>query len=263
VPSTHLRPLIALVAPMLILGSSVRAWAEPKAVPQPVAVDLHHLAAELDLFAEEARRTQLATAITGLAIGSSLLPAGIILLSRTDGIPKAAVVGMIVGGSAQLSSVPFGFIPTRMDGIRTKLRERMAADADSHDSHDTLHMIETDWRDAADASRTRRTYVGGTLLVAGTLTLASGLTLLLASEGVLGMERNAQYTWGGVMIGLGIPIATLGARFLLEWSPEETAWEAYRTMKADAPSLKERPTPPSVSLVPTRGGVAAFATFAF
>jgi hypothetical protein len=266
--SLRRRALIATLGSILILGSSGGAGAaEPKPIPQPVAVDLVRLGAELDLFAAEARRTRWATAVTGLAIGSALVPTGIILLGRTDGVPQALVIGMIVGGSAQLLSVPFGFIPTRMDDIREKLQDRIAANADDHhtnaDDHHTVRTIESDWRDAAIASRTKRKYVGGTLLILGSVSLTAGLTLLLAPEGILGMARKAQYTWGGVMMGSGISVTTLGARFLLEWSPEETAWEAYRTMKSNGPILKSRLGSPSVALVPTHGGVLAFATLAF
>jgi hypothetical protein len=259
--SLRRRAFFATLGSILILGSSGGAGAaEPKPIPQPVAVDLVRLGAELDLFAAEARRARWAMAVTGLAIGSALVPTGIVLLGRTDGVPQALVIGMIVGGSAQLLSVPFGFIPTRMDDIREKLQDRIAANADDHH---TVRTIESDWRDAAISSRSKRKYVGGTLLILGSVSLTAGLTLLLAPEGILGMARKAQYTWGGVMMGSGISVTTLGARFLLEWSPEETAWEAYRTMKANGPILKSRLGSPSVALVPTHGGVLAFATLAF
>ena len=92
---------------MMGLGSSCRAEAdEVQAVPQPVDVDLKHLATELDLFTAEARRARVATALIGLGIGTVLVPSGLILLDRTDGISQALVIGMIVGGSAQLASVP-------------------------------------------------------------------------------------------------------------------------------------------------------------
>jgi hypothetical protein len=255
------RAQIALLGPILLLGWSVGASAkEPKAVRQPAAVDLNRLGAELDLFAAEARRTRLATAVTGLSIGATLVPAGIVLLGRTDGISQALVVGMIVGGSAQLLSVPFGFIPTRMDDIRTNLQQRLASNPDDHD---TVQAIETEWRDAAVESRSKRKYVGATLLIAGALSLAAGLTLLLAPEGILGMSRKTQYNWGGAMMGTGIPVTTLGTRFLVEWSPEETAWEAYRMMKTGGPPLQGRSGWPSIAFVPTDGGGLAFGTLAF
>jgi hypothetical protein len=91
------RVFFATLGAILILGSSGGAGAaEPKPIPQPVAVDLVRLGAELDLCAAEARRTRWATAVTGLAIGSALVPTGIILLGRTDGVPQALVIGMIV-----------------------------------------------------------------------------------------------------------------------------------------------------------------------
>jgi len=256
-------PRLALVA-MLTFGSSIRASASapepvPKAVPQSVKVDLTRLGIELDLFAAEARRTRIATTVTGIGIGSALIPTGIILLQRTDGVSQAVVIGMIVGGSAQLLSVLAGFIPTPMGEIRKKLKARVAAHADMQD---TVEEIEIGWGKAAADGRSRRIHVGATLLSVGLMSLGAGLTFLIASEGIFGMSRKTQYTFGGILMGTGIPVTTLGARFLLEWSPEETAWEAYRTMKAYG-AAQGPPRTPSVSVVPTPGGALAFATLAF
>ena len=44
------------------------------------------------------------------------------------------------------------------------------------------------------------------------------------------MSRQTQYTWGGVLMGIGIPVIKFGVRSLLEWSPEETSWAEYRAM---------------------------------
>jgi hypothetical protein len=76
------------------------------------------------------------------------------------------------------------------------------------------------------------------------------------------MARKAQYTWGGVMMGSGISVTTLGARFLLEWSPEETAWEAASNDEVQRSILKSRlGSPPSLSC--PRTAASAFATLAF
>jgi hypothetical protein len=246
---------------MMGLTSSWRAEAdEVQAVPQPVDVDLKHLATELDLFTAEARRARVATALIGLSIGTVLVPSGLVLLDRTDGISQALVIGMIVGGSAQLASVPLALIPTRMDGITNDLREKRWAD---RDTKYTVRAIENEWREAAAASRRRRAIVGATMLIVGTASLATGLTFLLAPSGVLGMSRKAQYTWGGVFMGSGIPVTSLGVRFIFEWSAEETSWEAYRNMKADAVFLHARLNSPSFGALPIRGGALAFAALVF
>jgi hypothetical protein len=271
---------MAVLFAMLLLTSSNRASAdEPKPLPpaavkpasqelakpvpkarvQPVAVDLNRLGIQLDLFAAQAYRNRLATTFTGIGMAGALIPTGIILLKRTDGVSQAVVIGMIVGGSGQLMSVLAGFIPTRMDKVREQLRERVAANADMHD---TVETIETKWRDAAAAGRSRRLRVGGTLLSVGLTSLGTGLTFLIASEGIFGMSRKTQYTIGGIAMGTGIPVTTLGVHFLLEWSTEETAWEAYRKMKADGAAVQGRPTP-TVGVVPTPGGAMAFTTLAF
>lgn len=259
--SRRRRALLASLATVPLLASSVGVGAaEPKAVAQSAAVDLDRLVKELDQFAQEAHRTKVATAVTGLSIGAAVVPAGIILLERTDGVSQALVIGMIVGGSAQLLSVPLSLIPTHMDDIRNELRDRIAQNAPTRD---TVHAIEVEWRGAAVSARTKRFRVGGTLLSAGIVSLATGLTFLIASQGVFGMSRKTQYTWGGVAMGTGMSITTIGTRFMLEWSPEETAWEAYRTMKADRVVVEGRPTLPSIAVVPTDGGALAFATLKF
>ena len=258
------RVTVAALAAQLILTASVSASEagepkpEPKPVAQPVSVDLARLDVELDLFTAEARRTRLATTLTGLGIGGAVIPAGLVLLGRTDGVSQALVIGMIVGGSAQVLSVPFSYLPTRMDDLREELKDLES----KADPKATIALIETKWRAAAEAGRSRRTYVGATLSTIGVLSLGGGLTFLLASEGILGMTRKTQYTLGGVMMGTGIPVTTQGIRMLLEWSLEETAWEAYRSMSSPG-SLAKTAASASFAMVPTQGGVLGFATVAF
>jgi hypothetical protein len=145
-----------------------------------------------------------------------------------------------------------------MDEIRHDFLSRPA----NLESKATIREIETEWRLAAESSRRKRGYVGTTLLIVGGVSLATGLTLLLASEGILGMSRKTQYTWGGVMMGIGVPVTTISVRFLLEWSLEETSWEAYRTMKSDAGSLA-RLRLPTIGVAPLPGGALGCATMQF
>jgi hypothetical protein len=256
-------PFLAAAVPIFIsilAPASEASAADPKAVAQPAEVDLDRLGKELDLFSAEAHRTRVATAVTGLSIGAAVVPAGIILLGRTDGVSQALVIGMIVGGSAQLLSVPLSLIPTRMDAVRKKLRERIA---EGTPTRDTVHTIEVEWRDAAVSARTKRFRVGGTLLTFGLVSLGTGLTLLIASDGIFGMSRKAQYTWGGVAMGTGMSTTTIGTRFLLEWSPEESAWEAYGAMKYNRATSETRAKLPSIAVVPLSGGALASAALVF
>jgi len=239
-------------------GKSGSLAVGPKGKPQTVAVDVKRLGAELDLYAAQAHRTRVATALTGVGLGLVLVPAGIVLLGRTDGISRALVIGMIIGGSAQLVSVPFVFLPTRMDEIRNDFMSRPA----SMESKATIRQFENEWREAAESSRRKRFYVGSTLLVLGTLNVTAGMTCLLAPAGILGMSRKTQYTVGGVMMGVGTPVTTVGVRFLFEWSQEETSWEAYRSMKSDARSLG-RLELPTIGMAPIPGGALGVATMQF
>jgi len=161
-------------------------------------------------------------------------------------------------GSAQLLSVPLLFIPTRMDEIHDKFMDRPA----NVESKASIHAIEKEWREAAEASRSKRAFVGTAMLIAGGVSLATGLSLLLAPAGFLGMSRQTQYTTGGVMMGTGMPVLTISVRFLIEWSAEETSWEAYRTMKSDANRLA-RLHMPSFGVAPFRDGAMAVASVPF
>jgi len=233
---------------------------EVQPVPQPIDVDLKHLATELDFFTAEARRARTAESLASLAIGTVIVPAGVVLLHRTDGVSQALVIGLIIGGSAQVASAPFGFLPTRMDEIRSDLREIRWKDPDSKE---TVRAIEDEWRDAAASTRRRRKIVGTTMLSVGVASMATGLTFLLAPSGVFGMSRSTQYTLGGVLTGSAIQMTSLGVRFIFEWSAEETSWESYRNMKADAPSLRSAASSASIGVVPMRGGAVASASLAF
>lgn len=258
------------VAAGLVLGRGESAAAEeerkgkqestvgPQGASQPVAVDLMRLGAALDLYSAEAQRRRLATAITGVGIGSAMVPSGLVLMGRTDGVSRALVIGMVIGGSAQVLSVPFLFIPTRLDAIHDKFLNRPV----NVESKATIRAIETEWREAAEASRRKRSYVGTTLLVTGSLNLAGGLTCLLAQEGIFGMSRKAQYVMGGVLMGIGAPVTTLGVRMLFEWSLEESSWQAYRTMKSDA-GLLARSRSPTLSITPMAGGMFGSASLSF
>jgi hypothetical protein len=189
----------------------------------------------------------------GVGAGSTLLPTGLVLLSRTDGVPRALAVGMVVGGSAQLLSAPLALFPTRMDEIYDKFMSRPA----SVESKGTIRAIENEWRDAAESSRRKRMLVGTTLAVLGALNVSAGFVFLLGPQDLFGMSRKTQYTWGGVTMGVGVSVATASMRYLIERSLEESSWDAYRTMKADAGSLgRLPPRAPVLSFTPLpRGGL--------
>jgi hypothetical protein len=251
------RPLRILVASAAIgVAATSRALAaEPQPVKQPVAVDLNRLGAELDLFAAEARRERWANALAGLGVGSIMLPTGIVLLPRSDGASEALAIGLIVGGSAQLISVPLAFLRTRMDDVRDDFRQRRLRDADPVT---TLRAIEEEWRDAAAAAHRLRTLGGTIAILAGAANLIVGVVFLLAPAGILGLDRTAQYTWGGTFLGIGASVGTIGVRLSIQESAEERSWNAYQVMTS--PRVL-----PSVSLgvAPTSGGGIGLATLSF
>jgi hypothetical protein len=231
---------------------------DPRATQESVGIALRRLGEQLDLYAAEAHRGRLAKALTGVGVGATFLPTGFLLLGRTEDISHAFVIGLIVGGSAQLATVPLIFIRTRMDQIRDDFINR----ATERDSAATVDEFERRWSLAAAESAQRRAYVGTFLFALGVTNLAAGVAFLLAPQGIFKMSRSTQDTWGGVTLGIGVPVATEGLSFLLEWSPEENAWQAYREMNLHSGTASRSRTP-SVSAVPVRGGAVAFATMAF
>lgn len=249
--------LVVLVGIGLGVASAQPAVAdEPRPAVQPVAVDLNRLGEELDLFAAEARRERLADALTGLGVGSVMLPVGIVLLRRADGVSEALAIGLIVGGGAQLLSVvPAALLRTRMDGVRDDFRLRRFRDTDSET---TVRAVEKEWRDAAVAAHHLRTLGGTAALIVGAVSLVTGMVFLLAPAGILGLNRTDQYTWGGSLLGIGASVGTIGVRISIEETAEERSWNAYRLMTA--PHVL-----PSVSLgvMPMRGGLMGVAGLSF
>ena len=230
----------------------------PLATQESAGIALRRLGEQLDLYAAEAHRERLAKALVGVGAGATFLPTGLLLLGRTQDVSHAFVLGLIVGGSAQLATVPLIFIRTRMDEIRDDFLNRQT----DKDSMATVDEFEKRWSLAAAESAQRRTYVGATLVVLGLTNLAAGVAFLLAPAGIFKMSRGVQDTWGGVTLGIGVPVATQGLSFLLEWSPEEASWQAYRAMNLHSGSASRKQIP-SVGAAPIRGGAMAFATMAF
>jgi hypothetical protein len=246
-----------------ILAGAMPAWAaddNPLVTQESAGIALRRLGEQLDLYAAEAHRERLAKTLVGIGVGATFLPTGFLLLGRTgaEEVSHAFVIGLIVGGSAQLATVPLIFIRTRMDEIRDDFINRPT----DKDSMATVDEFERRWSLAAAESARRRTYVGTTLLILGLTNLAAGVGFLLAPAGLFKMSRGVQDTWGGVTLGIGVPVATEGLSFLLEWSPEEDSWQAYRAMNLHAGSAS-RTRPLSISAAPIRGGALGLATMTF
>lgn len=250
------RPLHIVLATLGIAVTRPAFADDPRPKVQPVAVDLDRLSAQLDLFSAEERRERWAAALTGGGVGSIMLPTGIILLRRADGASEALAIGLIAGGGAQLLSVPAGFLRTRMDGVRDDFRRRWLFGHEA--GEETLRAVEEEWRAAAVAAHHFRTLVGATVLIFGAVNLVAGVVLLLAPAGILGLDRSAQYTWGGTLLGFGASVGTIGVGLSIEESAEERSWNAYQLMMA--PHVL-----PSVSLgvSPIRGGGMGVAALSF
>jgi hypothetical protein len=182
----------------------------------------------LDIFDSDSRQGRKAIAVTQGLLGAAMLGPGIALSRRADSELQFIGAGFIVAGSIQLATVPLLLIPMPIERIHDHLNERLAR---GEDEATVARAIETELRDASARKERTRPYVGAAGLALGTAGLATGMVFLLARPGLGGMARQTQYIWGAALVGAGAPFVTMGLHNLLQRSPEESAWAAYRAAR--------------------------------
>jgi hypothetical protein len=200
----------------------------------------------------------LAIATTQIIGGVAFLPTGIVLAARKDPVSQSIGIGMAVGGGVPLLFSGLSLLPSKMEGLRDRFEERRTA---GMARDELLRVTESDWRETADASHSRRLVTGYITLSLGTASTAFGLALLLAKPGFAGLDRNGQYTLGSVLVGPGLPLITAGVFSLFQRTPEESSWQAYRAVSQRNLSAF-RLSAPSIGLGPLQGGALAVVTFA-
>lgn len=218
------------------------------------------LQGELDLHAEEGRRQRIATNVTTATAAVALVPAGIVLWTRSNQLAKTIGIGMALGGGIPLVLVAPTLFPSKLERLRADVERKRAA---GMPDAELLRFAETEWEDAAHGAHKRRVIVGIVDLTLGTAATATGLFFLLSGQ-IGNMSRDDQYTVGTSIAGTGVPLATFGIRSLVTRTLEETSWDAYRTAKRLGESRTEgTSSAPTAGITPLRGGAAAFMTFAF
>lgn len=218
---------LAVTAALLFFAASARADDASD------ARDVEHASAEIHQLAEESHDHRLAMLVSGAATGAVLVPSGIVLASRSsDQVGNILGTGMIVSGGVALA---LGVVELRASSI-----ERMADTFDARrkgggSNADLLRLSYADWRDEAASARRTRHFFGSAETIIGAASTAIGLTLLLANDGLLGMDRSRQYRVGSISTGLGIPFVGVGIRTLFVRSAEERLWSMSAPAAAHVP----------------------------
>jgi len=178
----------------------------------------------LDSFASDARNARLSAALAQGAVSTATLVPGVLLASRNDSDLQLLSIGFIVAGAIQLATAPLFLISSPLERIRSRFLEGVASGENSKALAD---RIEAELREAAARKRATRPYFGGTSLLLGAASFATGMTFLFVQPGVAGMGRQTQHIWGAALVGVGTPFVQMGIRSLLQRSPEEAAWDSY------------------------------------
>jgi hypothetical protein len=256
----HPASVHTILAALLIaaLAPSAKASPEPPdTTTTSAATDLARMDAELALFADRSRRERLTLGLTTLGLAAVLVPAGVVVASRSDGESELVAGALILGGATPL--IPIALLssyPSKIENVQTDFLAREAA---GRPSSEVVEETEKDWRRAAEQGHSARLYVGVAGLALGVAALTTGLIFDLARPGFGGLRETTQYSLGSAFLGAGVPISEIGIRSLFVMSQEELSWDAYERMKL---GVGETSTAlrPSVSLAPTPGG--AYATLA-
>jgi len=203
----------------------------------------------LEVFASDARKARLSTALAQSAVSTATLVPGVLLDRRSDSDLQILGIGFIIAGSIQLGLSPLFLIPSPLEKIRARFLEGIA---NGENPEALADRIEADLREAAAHKSASRPYSGGATLLFGAASFATGMTFLFVQPGVAGMGARTQHIWGAALVGMGAPFAQLGIRSLLQRSPEEAGWSSYQ-LESSRPTSHSPNT--SFSLTPTYGGM--------
>jgi hypothetical protein len=218
---TLVRLQLALVFGAVLLAPSLAVADEPSPADRGELVLQHAIRTG----SEEARQSRVANGLTLGLLGTTALVPGILLASSQDQEKQFIGVGFVAAGSAQLLPVPLTLLQTPIERIDDHLAEGMAQ---GESPRTLIPRLEGELAEAAARKWTTRRYVGGTLATLGAIGLGVGTSLLLANPN----DRHDQNLWGALSTGLGAPLFTIGMRFLLVRSPEESAWADYQAARA-------------------------------
>jgi hypothetical protein len=213
-----MKKLTVAVALFVLSTTTSRAGADDSSD----ARDVERAGAEVHQLAGQSRDRRVAMIVDGAATGALLLPSGIVLVLRSsDDVGNILGTGLIVSGSVALALGALELTPSSVERMADTFDARRAAGSSNAD---LLRLSYAEWRDAAASARRTRSLLGGAETILGAVSIAVGMTMLLANEGLFGFDRNRQYRVGSISMGAGIPFLGVGLRTLFIQSAEERLW---------------------------------------
>ncbi len=205
---------------------------------------LSTLERELDMYAEQGKRERIGTGLITVALGGTLLPAGIVMTKRDDDLVHLIGIGTLVTGAVQLARLPEFIFPSDMERMRVR-HQRRKAEGRTGDA--LIAATEKDWRESADKERKGRRVIGSINLSIGVAALPIGLAFMLRDH-IGDLDHRKQLNVGSTLLGLGVGYMASAALLLFQPGPTDRSWSSHAV---------------SLGLAPTAGGAALTASGRF
>jgi hypothetical protein len=188
---------------------------------------------ELDLYAEQTRRERIGDGILSLALGATLLPAGIVMTKRDNPTVHLIGIGTIVTGAVQLARLPELISPSDMERMRLRHQRRTA---EGLRGEALVAETERDWREKAAKEHRVQRLIGAINLGIGAAALPIGIAFMLRDQ-IGDMDHRKQLNVGSTMLGIGVGYVTSAAVMLFHDGATERSWKSHAVSLGLAPTL--------------------------
>lgn len=245
---------VATVASLLASGARADTAAAAPASALADAGDADRLRSFVALAAADARRDRLHRMIYDGATAVVQAPVGVALVTRSDPGVEAVGVTVLVRAGADLLDVGlFGVFPSPLESLPAEYDERLA-----RGMAPALAKEETEraWKDAIRSAHAMSTVNAVIDFVLGPAEVAVGTYFLIAKP-LGGLDRQAQTTWGAILLGLGFPGVAYGFDEISSEPAVERWWRAYQQGRSAPPARGPVTFPVSFAVAPIPQGAMA------
>jgi hypothetical protein len=233
------------------------AGSPPAATPAAPTPEDDRLGRFLEVEASAGRKGRIVSAVVDAVVLAATVPPGVILVTKQDPALEVAGLALLVQGGWSLVALPSTWQRTTLETLRDHYEERKAR---GETEAERTAQTEGEWQRAVEDAKRQSISYGVPILTLGALEFAGGIALLLVNNSVLGDDRRTQTVCGSLLISISLP-AIMGSLWALLGSPAiEREWNLYQAGKPRSVSAS---SPPSLSVVPTRGGAISALQFVF
>ena len=241
-------PFLSFVAASL---SPLVAQAEEGASAAPSA-DLATFRGWIATQSGPERTYRFVGALSGLAVGGTLVSAGAVLYSREGSALNGAVLGLGIGALAGgLGTLALG---TDSDAHDRAERAMHHEETLGRDDAAVLAAGESSLRQSAESQRLKRLVGGGIFAGLGVVALGSG-TVFAAADFTSGGFTRSEQDGVAVALLLGGAVSTVTSLQALVFpSVAEVSWQGYSKTKRATPSAVFAPSAVVFQAMPLPGG---------